>query len=145
MSIHSELSPEAEEPLRKQKTASTVVSIIVSLLSVLLLGVILALLVKFIPSESAPDPIFSQNYRQEEPVILTDPPLNRDPRKTVKAPSSTSSTATSVLISTAPTAINIPTSTLLTEIGSTEFGESPGFGAGTGFSEGVGGGSFFKT
>jgi len=88
MSIHYNTSPDVEEKLKKQKAASTVVSIFISLSAIALIAMILAALTILIPDENRSDesiavirPIIEMETKQVDPTY-------KPPRKTHVIPAS---------------------------------------------------------
>jgi len=136
MSLHAQLSPAALEALRKQKRQSTISSIIISLLSILLIGLVLGF-------------FLLDNYVRETPTIITYAAnLNEEQqvqeRKVTtqiqRKPSSPSSSQAKVIAAAtaSPTAIPVPEIEVITP--SESFGDTDDFGFGFGDDVGMNGG-----
>ncbi len=139
MSLHAQLSPEAQARLRAQRRASTVSSIVISFLVIVLIGLILAFI--FLP------PLF-----KETPAIVSysASTSNDDKLETKKLtqsverkPSAPSSSMAKVIAAntTSPTAVPVPEVDVPEP--STDFGNGDDFGDGWGSGgDGGGGGGF---
>lgn len=84
MSLHVELSPEAQERLREQKRNTTITSIIIALLSVTLLFTLLGLYLLSPPRDSRPPLIKWVDYVEvikppEPPIVRKTPDTKRPP------------------------------------------------------------------
>ncbi|MBK1833652.1 prenyltransferase/squalene oxidase repeat-containing protein [Roseibacillus ishigakijimensis] len=138
MSLHAQLSPEAAERLRIQKRNSTLASLLISILSIVLVGLILAfVLMKGINLEQ-PDIVTykasaSNNDDLEQKEI--NPSIQRKP----SAPSSAMAKVIAAN-TTSPTAIPVPDVDI--PLPSTDFGDGDDFGAGWGSGGDGGGGGF---
>ncbi len=85
MSLHAVLSPEALARLDRQKRNSTISSIVISILTVLLVGVSLAMF--FLPAiEKIPDDIQYVRGRETPEKPLTDPPVRHSPTSNPSSP-----------------------------------------------------------
>jgi hypothetical protein len=139
MSLHAQLSPEALARLRAQRRTSTVTSIIISLLTIVLIGLVLAFILL--------DP-----FGRETPTIVSyvGPSTNDDQLETKKLtnnverkPSAPSSSMAKVIAAntSSPTAVPVPEIDVPDP--STDFGNGDDFGDGWGSGgDGGGGGGF---
>ena len=139
MSHHAQLSPEALARLRAQRRASTITSIIISLLAIVLIGLVLAFILL--------DP-----FGKETPTIVSyvGPSTNDDQLETKKLtnsverkPSAPSSSMAKVIAAntSSPTAVPVPEVDVPDP--STDFGNGDDFGDGWGSGgDGGGGGGF---
>ncbi len=136
MSIHAQLSEEALAKLHTQKRNSTLASIVISVLTLVLIGLVLGL-------------FLLDTFIRETPTIVTyAASLNEDQqvdqRKVTtqlqRRPSSPSSAQAKVIAAqtASPTAVPVPEVEVVTP--STEFGDSNDFGSGWGDDSGSGGG-----
>lgn len=139
MSLHAQLSPEAQARLDAQKRNSTISSILVSILVVVLLGVILAFI--FLP------PILKEN----PPIISYQAPPSEDPdlqqkkmtNSVERKPSAPSSARSKVITAATTSNVAVPVPEIDIPDPSTDFGDGDDFGDGWGSGgEGGGGGGF---
>ncbi|MFK7910678.1 MAG: prenyltransferase/squalene oxidase repeat-containing protein [Akkermansiaceae bacterium] len=138
MSLHAQLSPEAQARLRAQQRNSTITSLIISILSILLVGIIL--LYWFLPviENVTPDIVSYQAGAEEENKVQ-----KREMTRAVeRKPSAPSSSMAKVIAAntTSPTAVPVPEVDVPDP--STDFGNGDDFGDGWGSGEGEGGGGF---
>ena len=96
MSIHTELTPEDKERLRKQKVTSTVTSLIVSVLTLAVIGLLLGLLMIVIPVKEI-ETIVSYNAPQEEEVEDSNRPKVNTNQNNVPTPSQSASAAVNII------------------------------------------------
>ncbi|MFK7910770.1 MAG: vWA domain-containing protein [Akkermansiaceae bacterium] len=144
MSLHAQLSPEARDKLRKQQRNSTISSIIISLLSILLVGVIL--LYWFLPTieNITPDIVSYQAGAEEK---------NKHEKKKIsrsvdRKPSAPSSAMAKVIAANTTSTVSIPVPEDNDPMPSVDLGNGDDFGDGWGDGDGWGGGSgttFFGT
>jgi len=139
MSLHAQLSPEAQERLAAQKRASTITSLIIAILIAALLVLILLFITMFTEKQVHPEIIAYQGDSNSEDEVVTQKVQTQVQRK----PSAPSNTATKVIVSNAASAVAIP----VPEIDvapSNSFGDGNDFGAGwgDGSGSGSGGGGF---
>lgn len=139
MSLHAQLSPEALHLLRTRKRNATILSIVISLLVIVLMGLILAF-------------IFLKPWSKETPVIVGySAPSNTDDKIETKKltnnverkPSAPSSSMAKVIAAntSSPTAVPVPEIDVPEP--STDFGNGDDFGDGWGSGgDGGGGGGF---
>ncbi len=138
MSLHAQLSPEAQARLHAQQRNSTITSIIISILSILLVGIIL--LYWFLPviDNVTPDIVSYQAGTDEEDKVQ-----KREMTRAVeRKPSAPSSSMAKVIAAntTSPTAVPVPEVDVPDP--STDFGNGDDFGDGWGSGDGDGGGGF---
>jgi hypothetical protein len=138
MSLHAQLTPEAAERLRAQKRNSTLASLLISILTVVLVGLILALLALKAINIEQPDIVTykaSSNNDESLEIKEINPTIQRKP----SAPSS--AMAKVIAANTAsPTAIPVPDVDV--PVPSSDFGDGDDFGAGWGTGGDGGGGGF---
>ncbi len=140
MSLHAQLSPEAQAALAAQKRTSTISALIISILAFGLVILILAVLALTIKSKVTPDIISYSSGLSEDEQIDRPETTNQVERK----PSSPSSSMAKVIASSSasPTAVPVP-DIEITEP-SLDFGNGDDFGDGwgDGDGDGSGGGGF---
>lgn len=141
MSLHAQLSPEAQARLDAMKRNATISSIVIAFLSLLLIGLLLAFL--FI------NPIF-----RETPVLVSyQAPVQQEELQETKKmstsakqkPSAPSSSSAKVIATSAPSDIAIPVPDVDVTEPSIDFGSGNDFGDGwsSGDDSGMGGGASF--
>ncbi|NWK56346.1 hypothetical protein HW115_12050 [Verrucomicrobiaceae bacterium N1E253] len=138
MSLHARLSPEVLRRLESQQRNSTIASILISILSLLLVGIIL-LWVLLPPIENFTPEIVSYHANSEEP----DPVQKREMTRNVeRKPSSPSSSIAKVIAAKVEAVTAIPIPDNVNFIPSLDFGDGDDFGEGwgDGFGSGSGGG-----
>ena len=136
MSLHAQLSPEAQERLHAQRRNSTISSILISILVIVLIGLILAFI--FLPSlflESPPIVTYNAGIPEDEQLEKKE--INNQIKRQPSAPSSSMA---KVIASTTPSPTAIPVPEIDVPNPSTDFGSGDDFGDGWG---GTGGGSGF--
>lgn len=139
MSLHAQLSPEAQQQLAARQRNSTLLSIVISLLVIVLLGLILAFI--FLPSLIKETPVivsYSSSVAQDE-NLEAKKVTNQVERK----PSAPSSSMAKVIAAntTSPTAVPVPDIAVTDP--SLDFGNGDDFGDGWGSGgDGGGGGGF---
>ena len=125
MSIHVQLSDEAKAKLKRQSVASTVTSLIISILSIALIGCVLGLLVKFIPDDEPPvmisysAPATTESEESSERQVQTN--------RSNPTPQSSSAMA-NVMTSVSASAVSIPTTEKNVDVESMDFGDLDDFG-----------------
>ncbi|BDS07949.1 hypothetical protein NT6N_29890 [Oceaniferula spumae] len=135
MSLHAQLTPEAQKRLAEQQRNSTISSILIAVLSVLLVGVIL--LRYFLPTVE----IFRPEIVTRMDGSKDDPPIERPEltRAVKRNPSAPSNLPTKVVTALTRSIISIPTPEINAPDPSTDFGiGGDGFGVGNGPGEGEG-------
>jgi hypothetical protein len=146
MSLHVPLSPEARHQLRAQRRSSTIAAVVISLLSIALVAVVLALVL--LPSLTRVTPVI---VSYQAPATMEDSveskkmsPLRSKP----SAPSSASATFAVITRVAAPMSVEVPEITFESDLfgsGTDDFGDG-GLGAGGGGGGGgTGGGGFGST
>jgi len=130
MSIHVNISEEAQAKLDREKKKSTVISIIVSLVSLCLLGTILAILAITIPQKEVETIISYQAPASDQET--TDEPKVRVQQRQMPTPPAASAAVANVITTTSPTSVSIPDTNQMTNIESPDFGSSDDFGMGFG-------------
>ena len=133
MSLHVELSPEAQEKLKKQAQKSTIVSLLIAFVVISLMGVVLGLLTILIPAKEVETIISYQAPVVEEET--NDEPKVRVQQRQVPTPPSAASAVANVITTTAPTSVSIPDTNSMTNVESPDFGSMDDFGMGFGFEE----------
>lgn len=139
MSLHAQLSPEAQAKLQAQKRASTISSIVISFLVIVLIGLILAFI--FLPPlfKNTPTIVSYSASTNNDDQLETKKLTNSVERK----PSAPSSSMAKVIAAntTSPTAVPVPEVDVPEP--STDFGSGDDFGDGWGSGgDGGGGGGF---
>ena len=138
MSLHAQLSPEAEERLRAQRRNSTISSIFISLLAIVLIGLILAFIL--LPSLFFESPtIVTYNAGAPDQEDLQKKEINNQVQRKPSAPSSSMA---KVIASTTPSPTAIPVPEVDVPDPSTDFGSGDDFGDGWGSGGDGGGGGF---
>ena len=138
MSLHAQLSPEAEEQLRAQKRNSTISSVFISFLIIILLALVLAFI--FLPSLFVESPtIVTYNSGAPDEEELEKKEINNQIKRQPSAPSSSMA---KVIASTTPSPTAIPVPEVDVPNPSTDFGSGDDFGDGWGSGGDGGGGGF---
>ena len=137
MSLHAQLTPEAEERLRAQKRNSTISSVLISVLILVLLGLILAFIL--LPSLFVKPPVIvTYNAGLPDEEELEKKQINNQIKRQTSAPSSAMA---KVIASTTPSPTAIPVPEVDVPNPSTDFGSGDDFGDGWGSGgDGSGGG-----
>lgn len=140
MSLHAQLSPEAQARLAAQRRTSTITSLIIAILVMVLLGVILLIIALASNVKEIPQIISYVGTPDTEETITKKKVQTNVQRK----PSAPSSSMAKVIASntTSPTAIPVPDFEVPTV--STDFGDGDGFGDGWGSGNDSGSGSGFS-
>ena len=127
MSLHAQLTPEAQAKLAAQQRASTASSIVIALLVVALLAALLGYIaLKVIPLASPGITII-------QPTEPTDPPIDKpNPVQNLRNPSPPSQNITRVLHTLIPSKASIPVSETNPDEPSTDYGNGKDFGNGIG-------------
>ncbi len=134
MSLHTKLTPEAQEALRKQKVAATVTSIVIAFLSIALIGVLLMLLLIAIPHKEIETIITYQAPQSEDSEETDQPKVQTNQRQTPKPPASSASVA-NIITSASVSAVSVPDAQTMTSVESLDFGEVSDFGLDAGFED----------
>ena len=136
MSIHSQISPEVEATLAAQRRNSTIASLIVGILLMSLIALVFWYLKDLIYSNKT-EAIVSYIPDEQVDEEVTAEKVTNEVKKT---PAQPSSSAVSVIATTAASNISIPVPEVLVDSLSSDFGETEGFGEG--FSNGFGSAGF---
>jgi len=131
MSYHTELTPEAQEALQKQKTVSTVTSLLIAIIVLALIGGVLAMLSIFIPGKQI-ETIVSYQAPSVEDAVDNQPKVQTNQRQVV-TPSAASSSVAKVITSSSVSNVSVPTTDSFTSVESVEFGSVDDFGFDSGF------------
>ena len=138
MSLHAQLSPEAEARFEAQKRNSMITSVIIALLAVSL--VILILLYILLPAFNVSSPpIVTYSAGSEDDDNLETRKVNDQIKRQPSAPSSSMA---KVIASSTPSPTAIPVPDMQVPDPSTDFGSGDDFGAGWGSGGDGGGGGF---
>lgn len=139
MSLHAQLSPEAQARLSAQRRTSTITSLIIALLMMVLLGVILLIITMALNSKEIPQ-IVSYSGTPDADDNMKQKKVQTQVERKPAAPSSSMSKVIAANTSS-PTAVPVP------EIDvpqvNTEFGDGNDFGDGWGDGSGTGNGGGF--
>ena len=140
MSLHAQLSPEAQARLDAMKRNSTISSIIIAILTLVLIGLLLAF-------------VFIKPFLKETPVIISynasiPTEVNMETKKvstnTAQKPSAPSSSSAKVIAAMTTSNVAIPIPEVDVPSPSTDFGNGDDFGDGWGSGgDGAGGGGGF--
>ncbi len=133
MSIHVQLSTEAQAQFDRQKKKATLVSFLVSIAVIAALGGVLKALFILIPEKKV-EAIISYQAPPVEKETTKEVTIKKQIRQTPTPPAASSAVA-NVITTTAPTAISIPDSNQLVSVDAPDFGSSDDFGMGFGFGE----------
>lgn len=145
MSIHAEISAEAQAKLNAQKRNSTITSVIISLLLLALLGLALWAISIAITKQDTEDMVsYTGGAEPTEEIVKPEMVSN-----VKQEPSAPSSNLTKVITSIAPSPTSIPNTEVVVDEPSLDFGTGDDFGdgwggGGNGSGAGGGGASFFK-
>ncbi len=131
MSLHAQLSPEAQARLRAQQRNSTITSIIISILSVVLIGILLLWILLPTVETYTPEIVSYQSNTEEEKEIQKRE-MNRSVQRKPAAPSSQMAKVIAAN-TTSLTAVPIPD--IDTPDPSADFGDGNDFGDGWGTAE----------
>lgn len=138
MSLHAQLSPEAQARLQAQQRNSTITSIIISILVVLLIGIVLLYLL-LPPIDNFTPEIVSYQAGADDKDKVTKREMTRAVERKPSAPSSSMAKVIAAN-TTSPTAVPVPEVDVPDP--STDFGNGDDFGDGWGNGSGDGGGGF---
>jgi len=145
MSLHAQLSPEAQADLATQKRNSTISALIISVLTFGLLILVLMVIALTVNSKSPPE-IISYAAGAEDAEEIEKPEMTNEVERKPAAPSSSLAKVIAAN-TTSPTAMPVPdievTEPALDFGNGDDFGE--GWGNGEGWGSGGGGGSLFGT
>ncbi|MFT6863939.1 MAG: hypothetical protein ACJAVK_002501 [Akkermansiaceae bacterium] len=139
MSLHAQLSPEAQARLAAQKRTSTITSLIIALLLMVLVGVVLMIIAMNLNTKVIPQ-LVSYNGTPESEDNLKQKKVQTQIERKPAAPSSSMSKVIAAQ-TTSPTAIPVPEIDVPEP--STDFGDGNDFGDGWGDGDGSGSGGGF--
>jgi len=139
MSLHAQLSPEAQARLAAQRRTSTITSLIIALLMVILLGVILLIITMALNTKEIPQ-IVSYSGNPDADDNLKQKKVQTQVERKPAAPSSSMSKVIAAN-TTSPTAVPVPE--IDVPLVNTEFGDGNDFGDGWGDGSGTGNGGGF--
>ena len=139
MSLHAQLSPQAQARLAAQQRMSTITSLIIALLLMVLVGLILWIIAMNLPSKNIPQ-LVSYNGTPESEENLKQKKVQTKIERKPAAPSASMSKVIAANTSS-PTAIPIPEIDVPDP--STDFGDGNDFGDGWGDGDGSGAGGGF--
>ena len=139
MSLHAQLSPEAQARLAAQRRTSTITSLIIALLTMVLLGVILLIITMALNVKEIPQ-IVSYSGTPESDENLQQKKVQTQVERKPAAPSSSMSKVIAANTSS-PTAVPVPEIDV-PEV-NTDFGDGNDFGDGWGDGSGTGNGGGF--
>jgi len=126
MSLHAQLSPEAQEKLNDQRRNSTISSLIITLLLMSLVVVTLLIITLALPSKDIPSIITYQANSIQEETVKTRKVTISSQRK----PSAPSAPSTRVIATNTSSPVAIPVPEFNVETPSLEFGDGDSFGQG---------------
>jgi len=139
MSLHAQLTPEAQARLQAQRRTSTILAIVIAFLALLLIGLILAIFWLDI-FEKKTEPIVSYSASMNNEEEITEKKMTNSVERKPSAPSSSMAKVIAAN-TTSPTAVPVP-DVEVTEP-TTDFGDGDDFGDGWGSGgDGGGGGGF---
>jgi len=139
MSLHAQLSPEAQARLSSQRRTSTITSLIIALLMMVLLGVILLIITMALNSKEIPQ-IVSYSGTLDADNNMKQKKVQTQVERKPAAPSSSMSKIIAANTSS-PTAVPVPE--IDVPMVNTEFGDGNDFGDGWGDGSGTGTGGGF--
>jgi hypothetical protein len=136
MSIHAELSPEAQARLEAQRRNSTISSMVIAVLVVVLIGLILGIFAIQVMVKETPTIVTYESSLTEE--------TNLEERKVQtsldRKPSSPSSSMAKVITANTASPVAVPVPDVDVTTPSLDFGDGNDFGSGWGDGDGTGGG-----
>jgi len=142
MSLHVQLSPEAQERLRIQQRNSTITSIIISLLSVMLIGILLLWILLPTVENFTPEIVSYQSNTEEKQETRK----RQMTRAVERKPSAPSSSMARVIAANTQSNVAVPVPEVDIPDPSTDFGDGEDFGDGWGDADmdaGAGATTFF--
>ncbi|YCM44256.1 hypothetical protein V2O64_23395 [Verrucomicrobiaceae bacterium 227] len=139
MSLHAQLSPEAQARLAAQRRTSTITSLIIALLMMILLGVILLIITMALSSKEIPQ-IVSYSGSPESDDNMKQKKVQTQVERKPAAPSSSMS---KVIAANTSSPVAVPVPEIDVPQVNTEFGDGNDFGDGWGDGSGTGNGGGF--
>jgi len=134
MSLHAQLTPEAEAALATQKRNSTITAIIIALLALVLIGLILMTIALVTQNKDTPPLVSYQGNPDAEEKLEKPEVKNAVSRK----PSSPSASSTRVITAATSSPMAVPVPDFTVDNPSPEFGDGDDFGDGWGDGDGDG-------
>lgn len=128
MSLHAQISPEAQARLRVQQRNSTITSIIIALLSVVLLGIMLLWILLPTVETFTPEIVSYHSGAEEEKQVQK----RQITRAVERKPSAPSSSMARVIASNTQSNVAVPVPDINVAEPSTDFGDGDDFGDGWG-------------
>jgi len=139
MSLHAQLSPEAQARLAAQRRTSTITSLIIAILMMTLIGVILLIIAMKLNKDEIPELIsYSAESVEEEELEV-----RKVQTQTQRKPSAPASSMAKVIAADTATPVAIPVPDIDVPDPSLDFGDGDGFGDGWGDGADSGAGSGF--
>lgn len=143
MSIHAQLSPEAQARLAAQRRNSTITSVVISILVLVILGLVLGYFL--LPNLIKENPTIV-TYQAND-IKETEPEPEKVKNAIQRKPSSPSSSMVKVIAATTTSTVSIPVPDVVVTTESVDFGNGEDFGGGWGSGDGFGkggGATFFN-
>lgn len=140
MSLHAELSPEAQAALEKQQRMSTISSILIAILSLVLIALVLMVL-KMAIVDHAPEKVITYSAGLEDSEKITERKVTTNVERKPSAPSATS-VKTIVANTLSPVAVPVPEVDVPDPAENYGLGDDFGEDWGDGDGDGIGGGGF---
>ncbi|MGJ8633056.1 MAG: hypothetical protein ACSHX7_03985 [Luteolibacter sp.] len=144
MSLHVELSAEAQARLAAQRRNSTISSAIVALLVITVLALVLGIFLIPALDNTPPEIVTYQQVKTDD----TQEEVKKVRPSIQKKPTPPASSTSKVITSMSTTAVSVPTPEEMTAVESVDFGDGDDFGSGWGDDsfgeEGGGGATFFN-
>ncbi len=139
MSLHAQLSPEAQARLASQRRTSTITSLIIALLLMVLLGVILLIITMALNSKEIPQIVSYSGNPEAEDQMKQKKVQTQVERK----PAAPSSSMSKVIAANTTSATAVPVPEVDVPVVTTDFGDGNDFGDGWGDGSGAGSGGSF--
>lgn len=136
MSLHAQLSPEAQARLASQRRTSTITSLIIALLMMVLLGVILLIITMAMNSKEIPQIVSYSGSLEEDEQIKQKKVQTQVERK----PAAPSSSVSKVIAANTASPVAVPVPEIDVPEVTTDFGDGNDFGDGWGDGTGTGSG-----
>lgn len=144
MSIHAQLTEEAQQRLIKQKRISTISSFLIAVMTIALIALVLGI---FLLPNLAKDDVQIVTYKSNS-VDEEEPVAEKVKTNVQRKPTAPSSSPVKTIVATTTSATSIPTVDAVETVEALEFGDGDDFGTGwgdgTNFGTGGGGATFFN-
>lgn len=145
MSIHAQLSEEAQQRLLKQKRVSTISSFLIAIMTIVLIALVLGF---FLLPNLAKDDVQIVSYKSNT-ADDTEPVAEKVKTNVQRKPTAPSSSPVKTIVASTTSPTSIPTVDAVETVEALEFGDGDDFGTGWGDgtdfgSSGGGGASFFN-